>query len=69
MDTTNTAIVSMGMFILFGCIYLKKKRTRRIARRFWVNPYLQDRSIKGRFHTDVCITKMNKNNYSINSYD
>ena len=55
MDSTNTAIISMGVLMLFAGIYLKRKNARRTARRYWVNPYLRERANKGRYHNDVCI--------------
>lgn len=44
---------SVGVIALIAKI---KKRKQRAPRRFWVNPYLLERSEKGRYGRDVSIT-------------
>lgn len=44
MDSTDSAILSLGIILLLGGVLLKRKKSLRTARRFWVNPYLSERS-------------------------
>lgn len=43
---------SVGVFALIAALK-KRNRKRRIERKYWVNPYLAERSEKGRFWSDV----------------
>lgn len=53
MDSINSAILSLGIVVLFGGVLWKRKKCARAIRKSWVNPYLRERASKGRFVKDV----------------
>lgn len=49
---SNNLIISLSVITLFGAYYYKKYKMKR-TRAYRVNPYLMERSQKGRFASDV----------------
>lgn len=53
MDKDSVMVAAAAVVLTTTAIF--KKKREKISRKFWVNPYQQQRMIGGRFHVDVSI--------------
>lgn len=59
MDVDTEFLCIVGLSVAILALIAKRNRKSRAQRKMWVNPYLQQRAQKGRFHKDVRLILLN----------